>query len=387
MTLPFPALKTPLQEHIPLLANELEKHGWSVRLFHYGRRKPHCTFAEQVSGLVLNLFKFIRLLGDNSIAIVQLNSAFDRPALIRDLPFALAARFSGKSLFIKFHGSADDLLDKLNFFWHTCASLLFRLVDKVGLLSKKEEEEMRSAFRNQQVRWVTVKNPVPADYLEKCAKLKAQPLAAAERLRNRQPACVQTAGPASVQNRTVYIMFASRLMRKKGLFDFIEAIPHVKDSVLPAETNVHFLIAGSGPDDEPAHLRVNELRLTERISWLGHLPPDKLQEVLAGTDIFVFPSHFSEGMPMALVHAMAAGNAIITTRVRFAQSYLDEPANCLFSEPGQPAELAAKLVYLIQHPEVRAGMRTNNQAFLTSYLAPAVGREYISIYEELLTRA
>ena len=110
MTEPFPACKTPLHEHIPLLIAELKKQQWKVKLFHYGRKKQECTFPEQVSGLVFNLFKFINLLGDRNIKIVQLNSAFDRPALIRDLPFTLAARLAGKAVFIKFHGSADDLL-------------------------------------------------------------------------------------------------------------------------------------------------------------------------------------------------------------------------------------------------------------------------------------
>jgi glycosyltransferase involved in cell wall biosynthesis len=101
--------------------------------------------------------------------------------------------------------------------------------------------------------------------------------------------------------------------------------------------------------------------------------------------MLVFPTYHYEGFPMVIFNSVAAGVPIITTRIRAAADYLREPDNCLWVEPKNPAMLAEKIIYLLTHAEVRATMKRNNEKLAQAFTAEVVTREYMGIYEQLLT--
>lgn len=88
------------------------------------------------------------------------------------------------------------------------------------------------------------------------------------------------------------------------------------------------------------------------VHFLGHRPD--VPELLAAMDVFVLPSH-SEGMPNALLEAMAAGKPVVATRVGGSAEVIRDGKNGLLVAPRDPEGLAAAVARLRADPAL-AGM-------------------------------
>jgi glycosyltransferase involved in cell wall biosynthesis len=128
----------------------------------------------------------------------------------------------------------------------------------------------------------------------------------------------------------------------KGGAVLLEALP----GLLATAPGANVVLAGPG---EPPS------RLPERASWRGWLDSSQRDAALDGADVFVMPS-LSEGMPMALLEAMARGLPIVATRVGGVPELLTDGVDALLVEPGEAAELAAAVAELVGDPERRSAL-------------------------------
>jgi len=111
--------------------------------------------------------------------------------------------------------------------------------------------------------------------------------------------------------------------------------------------------------------------------------------MLQQTDIFVLPSLSREGLPLALVEAMACGLPIVATTVGGIPEVVEDGVNGLLCPPGDSACLARKLLSLVEDPEERIRLgRSARRSFERGPFQPdTVCRRFVSIYEETLTTA
>jgi hypothetical protein len=93
----------------------------------------------------------------------------------------------------------------------------------------------------------------------------------------------------------------------KGVFD----LPKILEGLTANEARL--TIAGDGPD--LPELRRRCAHLGERLHFVGQVAPEQVPEELARHDVFVFPSRF-EGLPLALIEAMAAGCVPVASRIK-----------------------------------------------------------------------
>jgi glycosyltransferase involved in cell wall biosynthesis len=100
------------------------------------------------------------------------------------------------------------------------------------------------------------------------------------------------------------IGFLGRLSPEKGTHELIRMASRLHES----RAAVTIAIAGDGPDRDWMEMESKALRDHGFVSFLGVV--DDAQTFLAGVDVLVLPSH-NEGMPYALLEAMAAGCAIV----------------------------------------------------------------------------
>jgi glycosyltransferase involved in cell wall biosynthesis len=104
------------------------------------------------------------------------------------------------------------------------------------------------------------------------------------------------------------------LVERKGFHRVLACMPELLQK-FPA---LHYLVVGSpGPEgdySEQLKRQVAELRLGERVHFLGGMPPERLCDALSAADVFVLATR-NEGWANVLLEAMACGLPVVATDV------------------------------------------------------------------------
>lgn len=147
-------------------------------------------------------------------------------------------------------------------------------------------------------------------------------------------------------------------------------------------STVRIAIAGRGEEESALRELSNELGMRERLHLLGLR--DDVPRVLSAADVFVQPSR-SEGLPLAVLEAMAAQVPIVATRVGgVAEAVIDGETGLLVA-PGAPDELAEALRRILASPDrswqiTQAAWERARDKFSVSRMTD----QYLALYDELL---
>ncbi len=95
--------------------------------------------------------------------------------------------------------------------------------------------------------------------------------------------------------------------------------------------------------------------LTDRVVFAGWVDGDEKLSALSRADIFVLPSH-TEGLPNAMLEAMAAGLPVVASRVGGVPEIVHERVTGYLADPGDEGSMTESLARLIEHPDLRAEM-------------------------------
>ncbi|WHY76644.1 glycosyltransferase family 4 protein [Neobacillus sp. WH10] len=161
--------------------------------------------------------------------------------------------------------------------------------------------------------------------------------------------------PVKLPAKPVFIM-AARLLKDKGVFEYINAANHVKQKY----NHVEFLLLG--PIDLNPN-SINEQELNELLSdgcvkYLGHV--NDVRPYISQASIFVLPSYYREGVPRSIQEAMAMGRAIITTDSIGCRETVKHGYNGLLTRPKDTDDLINNMEYLIQNPGEISRMGENS---------------------------
>lgn len=127
---------------------------------------------------------------------------------------------------------------------------------------------------------------------------------------------------------------------------------------------LHLALAGGGESLPMVKEMIKELGLGARASAVGHVASvDELRNMLDEADLFVFPS-LTEGLPKALVEAMARGLPAVASRVGGIGELLPDYA---LVPAGDPEALADKIQAFLDSPELRERASNENYAKAREY--------------------
>ncbi|MGH7624276.1 MAG: glycosyltransferase [Gemmatimonadaceae bacterium] len=115
----------------------------------------------------------------------------------------------------------------------------------------------------------------------------------------------------------------------------------------------HLAIAGRGGEESALRALARESGLEQQVHLLGFR--SDVPDILAAADVFVMPS-LSEGLPLALVEAMAASLPVIASDVGGIPEVAVRDAEALFVAPGDARALAAALARLLRDSALRASL-------------------------------
>jgi glycosyltransferase involved in cell wall biosynthesis len=157
-------------------------------------------------------------------------------------------------------------------------------------------------------------------------------------------------------DKGVYVLFLSNLIASKGFKDVLHAAVEVVRKV----PNTRFIFAGAWEKDSDKVECVEFIEATDlmdHVELRGPVVGTAKVTLLQDASIFAFPTYYPmEGHPWALVEAMAAGLPIISTdHGCIAESVIDG-VNGFIVPKRDPAALATKILFLIEHPDRREKM-------------------------------
>jgi glycosyltransferase involved in cell wall biosynthesis len=169
-----------------------------------------------------------------------------------------------------------------------------------------------------------------------------------------------------------------RLHAEKGLPFLLEAFR----TFLHEHPRAVLLLAGDGPEGESLRKQAEALRIAGSVRFLGTLLSP--WELLAAADIFVLASVY-EGMPNALLEAMAASLPVVATAVGAVPEMVEDGSEGLVVSPGDPAALTAALERLAWSADLRKemGARGRRKAGQAYSVDKATGK-LENLYERLL---
>ncbi len=171
------------------------------------------------------------------------------------------------------------------------------------------------------------------------------------------------------------------LRREKNLGQLIEAFAKIRVH----HTGLKLLIVGSGPEEQNLKDKARNSGLQEKDCVF--LPTTvNVPRVLRSIDIFVHPS-LSEGMPNAVMEAMACGCAVVATRVGGGPELIEHGVHGLLVDPGNGDQLSAAIETLTQSPDTRRAMGQAGAARIRSeFSIEASCRTIERIYRQALAR-
>jgi glycosyltransferase involved in cell wall biosynthesis len=174
------------------------------------------------------------------------------------------------------------------------------------------------------------------------------------------------------------IVSVGRLRPEKNQRLLVEAMAQLA----PRRPGARALLVGAGQLEGELRRRVDELGLTEVVRFAGHR--DDAVSITAAADVFALPSEW-EGMPLALLEAMALGRPIVATAVRGVTDVVSDGDTGLLIPRGDAAALAGALERVLGDDHLRARLAANAAALAahTHTEDRMVGR-YVELYREAL---
>lgn len=150
--------------------------------------------------------------------------------------------------------------------------------------------------------------------------------------------CPMPGGPPT------FIMIG-RLMRDKGVEEFVKAAARVREKVPDAR----FRLVGKAESDNPTGLSAEQVHAWVEGGIVEHVPECRdVRPHLAGAHVFVLPSYYREGLPRTLLEAIATGRPVITTDMPGCREPVVEGENGWLVPPRDPAALAAAMLRSVE---------------------------------------
>lgn len=175
------------------------------------------------------------------------------------------------------------------------------------------------------------------------------------------------------------VLFVGRLIKEKGVFDFVEAARLVK-----SQRSVYFQMAGAPDPGNPSSVDESVLEDWRRegaVDLLGHV--ESIDELMALADIVVLPS-YREGTPRTLLEAAALSKPIVATDVPGCREIVRDGYNGLLVPRESPQALADAIVEVLDDAELSSRMGQNGRALVAKeFSVETVVQETMKVYQRL----
>lgn len=162
------------------------------------------------------------------------------------------------------------------------------------------------------------------------------------------------------------VLLAARLIREKGILDFVKAAKILKGQA-------EFCVAGAPDQSNPDPVQEHEMKEWEVagfINWLG--PVANMAGLLREVHILALPSLTREGLPKVILEAMSSNRPVVATNIPGCREAVVDEETGILVPPHNPEALAQALGRLIANPALRARMGAAGRERVMTYFSDEV---------------
>ena len=178
-------------------------------------------------------------------------------------------------------------------------------------------------------------------------------------------------------NGTVDCLYAGRLQSAKNLFVLLDQFAKASER---ASAKLTLTLIGDGPQAEALKRHARAIRIDDRVRWTGWLDKEGTRDAYREADIFINPS-LGEGMPNAVLEAMACGLPVIASRVVGNDEVVRHGETGLLFALAEPDALASAIAELADAPARRAAMARRARLIASEYYSwDATAAQYAALF-------
>jgi len=179
-----------------------------------------------------------------------------------------------------------------------------------------------------------------------------------------------------VEGAPIQFVFIGDIVERKGVFDLIEATEELDNG------NWKLTICGRG-DNKRLEERISKSGCKDKIEFAGVINSSQRDKLLSETDVVVLPS-YTEGLPIVILEAMAAGTGIIVSDVGAATDIVTDGKNGIVINPGDVQALSSAMKRYINNPELAVEHAAVSTERINAFYPGAVRRSLLDLYTDIL---
>ena len=342
----------------------------AIESFEIGRRNDERGgLAGRFSRFVRPLTDYLRLrrrLRRGDISVVLFNPSLKLDMVVREGLMQRLAKAHGRRTIVFWRGWEPALAQRIDASGSGWFRWLYGRTDAFVVLANEFRESLERWGMQQPIHSeVTVIDDVRFAQID-CAALIERRLA----------------------TRPRKVLFLARLLRRKGIHETLAAIARMNREIThgaarDGRAEVRLVVAGDGPEFERAQRFAAQQSLAN-VDFLGHVSGDAKWDLLKEASVLCLPSNHGEGMPNAVVEAMAFGLPIVTTPVGGIADFFRDGAHGYAVAGADSAGIATALRKLLNDDPLYRSVAQNNHAFARDrFLASSAAARIEAIYRDL----
>jgi len=281
------------------------------------------SFASTIDGNIIAkliysfvaLFKFLHVV--KKYDVIHINVA-SRGSSFRKALYVKASKKRKKKVILHVHGGLYlDFYDNLSGLRKKTIDKMWSNSDVVIALSEDWKKEYQKRFANSKI--VVIENGVDTEKYN--------------RARN------------NLLDYKDTVLFLGRIVKEKGVYELVDAIRIIADE----GRDIKLFIVGPG-ESEKLRDYISKMKVTSEIQVLDWADEDKKIKLLSICAIVVLPS-YTEALPMSILEAMAAGKAIVATKVGAIPDLIKSKNNGELIDPMDARQLASAVIKVQENIE------------------------------------
>jgi glycosyltransferase involved in cell wall biosynthesis len=178
------------------------------------------------------------------------------------------------------------------------------------------------------------------------------------------------------QRNSYALFYSGRLTEDKGIQYLIEALPEL----VRRFPQLSLTVAGEGELFGSLKHRVTQMRIAEKVSFLGHITGEKLFKAYQDSTALILPSRWPDNLPTVAIEALSVGRPVLGTRVGGIPEIVVDGVNGYLFEPRDVSSLVSAVTKLFDDPKTVRALSQHAATSAKKFSLPVHAAKLLEIY-------